>query len=358
MSFVRWLAACSVAVGAAGCASRPVPDDVTGYNTYQIVSRIRCEMRDAIRDRVTNAIRVRAGRVDNLTAQKYLAIAEGLENKTLPWSNLYVYLKQLDRDLNAVVQTYHLSAIAYEFKFDMTEQNTSSASLNFLGAVTRGTINVSASAGNDLTRHNTRSFTVTDNFENLVTLVPEYYCDPNGPAGTIHVRRHSQDLVYPITGSLKLDELVRSFLDLNQSGNLGGPTDPKSHVTVPTITDEIQFTTTITGGVNPSLALVPRKSGFELGGATLNTSAHRTDLHSVKIALSLPFDPAAPRPVGLTIAESRALGERGREALKIQAAQRALTQIDVQRDRDLVEATTRWRQLQSRNLELLRLGVQ
>src|ERR1700681_1495348 len=45
----RTLGLCVAALGLAGCAIHPLPEDVTGVDTYHIVRQIRCETREALK---------------------------------------------------------------------------------------------------------------------------------------------------------------------------------------------------------------------------------------------------------------------------------------------------------------------
>jgi hypothetical protein len=53
MSGLVRAAAVALSLTATGCAIHPLPEDVTGVDTYHIVRRIRCEARDTLRTIVT-----------------------------------------------------------------------------------------------------------------------------------------------------------------------------------------------------------------------------------------------------------------------------------------------------------------
>ena len=224
-------------VGTAGCSIRPLPEDVTGYDTVQIVSKVRCEVRDALRSYVIGAFS-RPERVS-----RYSALVATLEDPSFDWSQLRSEFKRhnVDPGTLAVFERYNGGAIAYEFSLDIKEKNANAANVDFLSTLTNGNINLGLHASSDLLRGNKRTFRSVDNFEFLTTIVPERYCAPSSDF-PIHTNRNQKNYLYPITGSLKLAELIGAFLNLNQSGNLVGLDEPGKDL-IPTISDTIGFTT-------------------------------------------------------------------------------------------------------------------
>ncbi|UFW45792.1 MULTISPECIES: hypothetical protein [Bradyrhizobium] len=67
----RIFAACLAAALLLGCSIHPVPEDVTGVNTYHIVRQIRCEAREAIKSVVLERLDALA-RHDDKIAQDVL----------------------------------------------------------------------------------------------------------------------------------------------------------------------------------------------------------------------------------------------------------------------------------------------
>ena len=57
---VRLIAVVAAAALLTNCAIHPVPEDVTGVTTYEIARQIRCETREAAKDRVLTEIRTLA----------------------------------------------------------------------------------------------------------------------------------------------------------------------------------------------------------------------------------------------------------------------------------------------------------
>ncbi|SDJ99814.1 hypothetical protein SAMN05216338_10792 [Bradyrhizobium sp. Rc2d] len=249
----------------AGCAIKPLPQDVTGNDTYRIVEKIRCETRDAIRSFIL-------GELD----KQDRSLADALRNGTLTFAELNRYRQKLSPEAQTDFDKYDQAAIAYDFTFDITEKNNVSAGADFLRTFSRGPLTLGVAGSNERQRQNTRNFRVTDSFEELVTKVSDGYCTD---------RELAPNYVYPITGSIGMVELVGTFLDLNQSGNLAGPKDAPN---VPQVADTIAFTTTFTASTSPKLVLTPLAKGFEFTGVSLSADASRSDIHKVIIALSLP----------------------------------------------------------------------
>ena len=254
-----------LALSCAGCAIKPLPENVTGNDTYQIVQKIRCETRDSIRSFIL-------GVLDSNDPNA----AAGLRNGSLTFEVVNRDRKRLSPEARAALDKYDQAAIAYDFTFDITEKNDVSANLDFLRTFSRGPLTLGVSGSSERQRQNTRNFRVTDSFEELVTKVSDDYCVDG---------RVPPNYVYLITGSIGMIELVGTFLDLNQSGNLSGTKDSPD---VPQVADTIAFTTTFGGSANPKIVLSPLSKGFDLADASLTASASRSDVHKVIIALSLP----------------------------------------------------------------------
>ncbi len=197
MPLTRLSLMCCLSMTVAGCAIHPLPDDVTGYDTYEIVNKIRCEARDAVQHKAI-ALLARS------SSAKTREIAKQLQDNTLSFKDMA--LSSLDPDTRFFVDKYSKTAIAYEFTFDITEDNEADAQVDFLGAFTRGGGGFGLKASNDRMRENTRHFQISDTFGKIVNedlLCPKDGNDPNW--------------LYPIAGSIGLAESVKIFLDLNES---------------------------------------------------------------------------------------------------------------------------------------------
>lgn len=246
----------------AGCAIHPLPDDVTGYDTYEIVAKIRCEAKEAVQNK---AIALLTGSTDprmNELAKTLAADRSKFKSfEALPLSSAVKFF----------VDKYSKTAIAYEFTFDITEDNAESGQIDFLAAVTHGAVKVGVNATDDRSRQNVRHFQVSDTFGKLVGA--EIFCPESGKG---------PNWVYPIAGRINIAEPIKQFIDLNEFQNLAVLKSDK----VPTLTDQLTFQTTLGGSVNPQLTLSPAQHG--VADASLTASAKRIDKHLVILGFSLP----------------------------------------------------------------------
>jgi hypothetical protein len=178
---VRSLSALSLAFSVFGCAIHPLPDDVTRYSTVDIVEKIRCEARVAIREHVNpNDPRFKDG------------------------------------------------GIGYDFAFTITENNNGSGKAKFSFPFTDGKFSVDLGFGEDKQRQSERKFIIVDTFAQL----------RKARCGSAELQEHWR---YPITGSIGLSEVVATFVRLDRPDRtigaftdtlvyktrFGGTADPK-----------------------------------------------------------------------------------------------------------------------------------
>jgi hypothetical protein len=264
------------ALGMAGCAIHPLPDDVTRLATREIVLHIRCEARGAIKQAI----------IDYLRKLELTEFMGQLESNRLPLDQLDLHLHELPATARANIVKYERAAISYDFTFDITEQNTVAAEVDFINLVSRGTFSLPAKGANDLQRQSVRIFRVNDTFGELINFRRGRCTEDGSP----------ENFEYPVSGRIGLGELVETFVDLNEFQRLTGSKDTD---TVPTIADTFNFQTTIGGSVTPQVILVPLNHLFNVSGASLTASALRKDIHRVVVAISLPPPPKA-QPVPVT----------------------------------------------------------
>lgn len=313
MESLRRLMMCGLVLATAGCSIRPLPEDVTGDNTYEIVRKIRCETRDAIR-----------GFAIALVRKRHPDLADELQANPALFAEVNKNRSRLHPEIRQLIDRYDGAMAGYEFTFDITEKNNIGGGLDFLGTLTRRTTKLGLSASNERERQNTRNFRIYDSFENAAVILPNRYCTE--PAQGPHY-------LYPITGSLKRAEMIGTFLNLNQSGNLTGENG------VPRLADTVHFLTRFTGSAKPSIEIAPLGRAYELVGASLDATGVREDKHQVIIVLTLPPE-AAPKkasgPRKRSIAEQRFTIEYEFDR------QRALSEGNVRRElRDRLERLTR-----------------
>jgi hypothetical protein len=241
---MRWIGFSIAALASAlvGCSTFPLPDDVTRKSTYDIVQQIRCEARRAVAD------------------------------------HAYDYKTGID---------YKTASVAYEFDFDISEDNNASADATWtLPYTLGGSLSLVANAGLNRNRHTKRNFKIVDSFDELLQI----NCADDRP---------QENIIYPIAGDIGVYEVVRTFIKLQQIGN------PKSGE-VFTFGDTLMFTTLLTGGVQPKLIISPLTDRFRLAGADADFNARRNDVHTVTLALA-GSPPKTSKPiVGASLRSSAA----------------------------------------------------
>jgi len=284
--FTRLLAASAAAFLLANCSIHPVPEDVTGVNTYHIARQIRCETREAALQFLLRELgRLATDHEDQLAdpiarqvLDEYEANPDSI-SKFTPERFRGPKYEQVRNFYRVIYST----AIAYNFDLTMAERNDLGTIVNLLGPWARKlTLGVTADLNRG--RSNERSFTVTDTFEDLlmnVNTVPirgRRYCD-----GQIAQANY----VYPIAGHIGVGELVMTFYQLVYLGGLSVKDGAPGAIGPPTIADKLTFTTTIDGSLAPKVIFTPVGAGFQLADAALTGTASRTDTHKVTVGLAI-----------------------------------------------------------------------
>ena len=208
---------------AGGCSVHPLPEDYSRKNTFDIVHAIRCEARQAI-----------------------LAFAPE--------------------------KLFDSAVLGFEFTFAISESDTLNlSSLEFTKLFSIGSLTLPFNASADKDRSANRNFKIVESFAQL----------KGAHCGEFVEERN---LAYPITGSIGLAEVVRTYARLERMTNLapGTGSDPK----MPTFADSLTFTTTLNAGVTPHLVLSPVARRFRLTDASLGFSAQRVDAHTVNLAIA------------------------------------------------------------------------
>jgi hypothetical protein len=279
---MRWIGFSIAALAPAlvGCSTFPLPDDVTRKSTYDIVQQIRCEARRAVAD------------------------------------HAYDYKTGID---------YKTASVAYEFDFDISEDNNASADATWtLPYTLGGSFSLVANAGLNRNRHTKRNFKIVDSFDEL----RQMNCEGDRPR---------ENIIYPIAGDIGVYEVVKTFIKLQQIDN------PKSGE-VFTFADTLMFTTLLTGGVQPKLIISPLTDRFRLAAADADLNARRNDIHTVTLTLA-GNPPKTPKAIVGASLRSAAAGLAGSAGLQtnsslvsttiIQSAtnpkDRALLELDRQR---------------------------
>src|ERR1700748_1107678 len=130
--FTLLLSSGFISFGVGGCAIHPLPENVTGVKTSQIVHRNRCEAAAAV-----------------FKIERWL-------------------LRHHKQDAAKALLNI---GIALSYTLDMTETDGVTAATNFEQLVTHGTFSANPGASDTLTRENKRTFTVADNYLTLTKMV-------------------------------------------------------------------------------------------------------------------------------------------------------------------------------------------
>ncbi|MGB3814310.1 MAG: hypothetical protein WA950_13910 [Shinella sp.] len=265
----------------AGCTVHPLPDDVTS-NTVAIVQKIRCEARDAVLAGLRDALMKKGTGTDKAFVAE-AQLSSLLDEKDPP---------RLSSDLRKYLDTYSGGAIGYDFSFDITVHKDNSLGINLFNPFSNGKRTFDIGAG--ITRQNqgARSFQIVDTFAELAQLSAEK--DGENPCANLE----ADNSLYPLTGKIGLEEVVGTFLELNDMAGIErkGLGDKTT-----TFTDTIEFQTILSGRVNPKIELLPVKHGLGIADASMTNTVKRTDKHKVTIALQLESQQAviagAKKPV-------------------------------------------------------------
>jgi hypothetical protein len=282
--YTRCLAVIAAGALFAGCAIHPVPEDVSGVNTADIVKQIRCETRDAARKIIIRELERLATYGDNSTAQKLLSqytvnpelMSDFNPNLSFPGPDN----TQLRNFFNLV----YTSAIAYTFELTMNEENDLGTTVNFLGlGQAKFTLGITGDANR--TRENQRTFTITDKFSfllrelNTPKLNGQRYCDGHIALGP--------NYIYPIVGTIGLYNTVYTFFQLSIFENLAAEKAKPGAGGAPTMADQLTFTTMVDLIATPKVVFSPVKTSFQITDASLIGTLRRKDTHQVTVGLAL-----------------------------------------------------------------------
>lgn len=265
------------------CAIHPLPEDVIPYKTTQIVNHIRCEAREALRNRLLEYLES----VDNDNPEEVKLnheLAARLRAGTLSFAEFNrSYLNKLAPSTAILIRKYEEAAIAYEFYFDIKEETNASTSLNFIDVFSGGTRKLGVGASNDRARQNVRNFKLVDKMKPL--LLNESVCADG---------LWEKNYIYPIAGEIGLRETIDTFFDLNERAQFAR-SEQKDKNKVEDLGDTITFTTTFKADAAPSIILSGVTTPFRLADAGLKINASRTDVHRVIVGLAMPTPTAPPK---------------------------------------------------------------
>jgi hypothetical protein len=251
-----------------------------------------------------------------------------------------------------------VNAIAYEFTFQITENNDATGDIT--GSIlfpNGGNFSLAANADSKRQRFSNRYIKIVDSFDEL----RKADCSP---------QTLEKNLIYPIAGDIGIHEVVTTFANLQNVANLTSPigagqppnfdpgVEPKE---IFRFADTLTFTTTFSGGVNPTLTLSQVTNAFRVTSvnagpgtgpsltppsgvtplqiadlATPQTGlvAQRQDMHKVVISLAgVPKMTNVPRSNARISAPATNHAITSTTSLQLQATakERALFELDRQR---------------------------
>lgn len=290
---VRFYAGVAALCLLAGCAIRPLPEDVTGVRTPDIVRQIRCETRQAAIEALLNWLEdlgrdhpSQAGvRQARDLAVKYRANPESISDFR---SSLFKGAEF--EQVRNVIEVFYSIGVAYNFDLTMTEDNDLSAgSANLQRTIPNSVFKLGLGAAVTRRRSNDRTFTITDTFSHLLTTLNAVVREGGRRDCDGYIVQ--ANYIYPIVGRIGVDKLVYDFLDLTIFGALAGP--KATPAGPPTMADKLTFTTTLDASATPKISFTPTGTALQLTDAALTAELKRTDMHEVTIGLALPTSASA-----------------------------------------------------------------
>jgi len=283
MHFSSRLTAVATLVWVGGCAIHPLPDDVTGVSTYNIVRQIRCEARQAVFDFAIEYLTGPKNTYDEEARKIGLQFKEHLR----PISSFsYTLFKPPIRQL---VQFFAATGIAYNFQLQMLETDNIDPTTDLLTFSGKNQFTSPVNGNADRMRQNIRTFTVTDSFDYLLRDIPD---DPNPEHKNNYCEGYivGPNYIYPVAGKIGIDRMIGDFVNLTLFGGLAAPPTSATNPTTanskgpPTMVDQLQFTTTVSLGATPKITFTPVKTFMD---ASLGLKVARQDTHTVTIGLAI-----------------------------------------------------------------------
>jgi hypothetical protein len=263
----------------AGCTIHPLPDEVTGVSTFDIVKQIRCEARQAIFD---FAIHWLVDIQDDDADARRIGM-EFREGRRPIHEFNYTLFKPPIRQL---VEPFFGTGIAYNFQLQMQEINNIDPMTDLLTLNGKNVFTSPVSGNADRIRQNLRTFTVTDTFGFLIHNIPDRPQNNDYCSGHIV----GPNYIYPVAGKVGVDRMIDDFINLalftgltSPPSNAGNPTTASSKGP-PTMVDQLQFTTTVSLAATPKVVFAPVKTFMD---ASLGLKFQRQDVHTLTIGLAI-----------------------------------------------------------------------
>jgi hypothetical protein len=290
--------------------------------TVNIVNHIRCESRLAIQKKAIELLRDKHG--DTKLAYKLEHIL-GLGEV---WNvNPYTELTAVEC---AFYFRYIQIGIAFNFTFDVTEDNKAALMADPIRLITNGMAGIGVNSSGEAIR----TFIVSETFARLLEdTIPGCGKSPLRP----------ENFAYPVAGSIGMDELISTFIDLNENENApltassAGSGTKGSSSGSGMFADTLNFNTTLIAGVTPSVQINTVGHKWGLASPTnFAATVTRTDKHTLAVDLSLATTADKTKQVAASNPIVVQSGSQVRSALQKRgvqspAEQRALDAVQQQR---------------------------
>jgi hypothetical protein len=255
-----------VAASLAGCSIHPIPDDVSRYSTAEIVRNVRCEAKDAVRDKIVEGL------------HKYGIFDVQNPDHVLKDKALFERIRRRAPILAAKFRAYGVSTITYDFDFNIEEKNNNSGGVTFtMPFVGAGKLTVPVDGQFDKTRLGKRTFRTAESFADLADL------DCNNWV------QSERNIAYPLTGSIGIGKIITTFLNISELGKRGAAPKGTNKEEEKVFKDEITFTTEISNAsITPTLTLDAVPHNFRVTHATATSGVSRKDTHKLVVTLLFP----------------------------------------------------------------------
>jgi hypothetical protein len=255
----------AVAMAVVGCSVYPIPDDVSFLRTENIVRFSRCEMRNSILNHMVERNYIFNSSDENEIKAKVDYVLN-IKDKSK--------LSDRDKDLLRLTKV----AAVYTFDFDVVEKNNVSAGAVFKLPWLTESLDAGVGGGIDLTRHGSRVFGAEDKWADVIK--DKEICKNS--------HQPSANIIYPITGSIGIGNVVKTFIDIDEQG---GAKD--------NFVDELTFTTAISGDASAGLKLDLAPKRIRPTSISGSYGASRADTHKLKLSLAFPQQDVIPAITGV-----------------------------------------------------------
>lgn len=269
---MKYSASMFLAVILAGCAIKPDITELPGFSTEQIVKKIRCELRDAIVDRI----------VFVLSSEKSTSSEKILANKIKADRVIKEsYLNFLDEDSRENFKEYQNLGIGYEFSFEISNNNEINTNYGLDKSFIGGLASLSDNFIATRNRKSKRTFVLSDTFQSVLINLEPRECEAVSSG---------INYLYPINGKIGIEKSLTSFIEVRESSDIK-PND-KNSLFIETIT----FTTILKNVASGGVGFSGANNVWHAKLANIKSTDERSDIHQLTLSFSLP--PAAPAKKG------------------------------------------------------------